>query len=255
MKIKCLIVDDEKSARDGLHLLCSENAQLDVVGICKNGVEAINEINALKPQLVLLDVQMPGVNGFEVIASIPEPKPKIIFITAHDQFAIKAFEVNAIDYLLKPFSDERFEQAIHKAIQQINLNQQQTLDGLINRNLTASDNGLKINEEDRLVLKVDGAIKIISKSEIRFIEAYDYYIKIHVKDQFFMIRESLKNMESSLGHLKDFMRIHKSYIVNKHYISQLVKISPAEHELILTTNDQIKVSRSKLSEVKDWLSV
>lgn len=254
MKIKCLIVDDEKSARDGLQILCSEHPELEIVGVCKNGIEAIDEIQALNPQLVLLDVQMPGVNGFEVLASISSPRPKVIFITAHDQFAIKAFEVNAIDYLLKPFSDERFDQAIKKAIDQIKLQQKQDLNPIINDPSISGQNKLKSNEDSRLILKVDGAIHLVPKSKIRLIEAYDYYIKIHVETHYYMLRDSMKNMEASLAKNDEFKRVHKSYIVNKAYISRIEKLSATEHGIVLTNGEQIKVSRPKTNEIKEWIT-
>ncbi|MFY0686033.1 MAG: response regulator transcription factor [Cyclobacteriaceae bacterium] len=254
MKAKCLIVDDELTAREGLKMLCDENPQLNVVGICKNGMEAIDEIHALKPDLVLLDVQMPGVNGFEVVANIPEPKPKIIFITAHDQFAIRAFEINAIDYLLKPFSDERFEQAIHKAIELIKLNKSQNLERLIKStesNALEGSANQDSNDSERLVIKSDGSVHIIQKAEIKFIEAFDYYVKIHVGNRFYLIRETMKKMERLLD--DRFMRIHKSSIVNRSHIKSINKHSSTECEVVLTTSEKLKVSRSKIAELKGWL--
>ena len=254
MKAKCLIVDDELTARQGLKMLCEENPHLNVVGICKNGMEAIDEIQALKPDLVLLDVQMPGVNGFEVAQNISEPKPKIIFITAHDQFAIKAFEINAIDYLLKPFSDERFDQAIQKAIELIQLNQSQNLERLIKSTENKSQEGSANqdnNDSERLVIKSDGSVHIIQKAEIRFIEAFDYYVKVHVGDRFYLIRETMKKMEQFLD--DRFMRIHKSSIVNRTHVKSMIKHSSTEYEVVLHASEKLKVSRSKIAELKEWL--
>lgn len=253
MKIKCLIVDDELAAREGLKALCEEHEDLSVVGVCKNGIEAIDEIRALRPELVLLDVQMPGVDGFEVVASIPKPIPKIIFITAHDQFAIKAFEVNAVDYLLKPFSDERFEQAIHRALEQIRLNKTQNTQELLSSARKAdTPDTLRASEGNRLVLKVDGSIHLIDKATISHVEAFDYYVKIHVSGRFFLIRETMKNMERSLTDDR-FKRIHKSFIVNRLFVKTMHRIQPTEYELILNSTEHLKVSRSKINEVKDWL--
>ncbi len=253
MNAKCLIVDDELTAREGLKMLCEENPLLKVVGVCKNGMEAIDEIRALKPDLVLLDVQMPGINGFEVVANIPEPKPKIIFITAHDQFAIKAFEINAIDYLLKPFSDERFEQAIDKAIELIKLNQSQNFERLIKSTDGSRQDlaNLDSNDSERLVIKSDGSVHIIQKMEIRFIEAFDYYVKIHVRNRFYLIRETMKKMEAFLD--DRFMRIHKSFIVNRSHIKSMVKHSSTEYEVVLSSSEKLKVSRSKITQLKEWL--
>ena len=254
MKTKCLIVDDELSARQGLKVLCDEHPHLDVVGVCKNGIEAIDEIRALKPDLVLLDVQMPGLNGFEVVSNLPEPRPIIIFITAHDQFAIRAFEVNAIDYLLKPFSDERFEHAIQKSIDLIALNKSQHMEQLIqssNGGFSRNTASLDRNETERLVIKSDGSIHIIQKTEISFIEAFDYYVKIHVGSRYFLIRETMKKMEEYLD--ERFMRVHKSFIVNRAHIKSLTKQSGSDYELVLLSSDRLKVSRSKVSLLKKWL--
>ncbi len=254
MKAKCLIVDDELTARQGLKMLCDENAHLNVVGICKNGMEAIDEIHALQPDIVLLDIQMPGIDGFEVVASIKEPKPKFIFITAHDHYAIKAFEINAIDYLLKPFSDDRFEQAIARAIKLIKLNESQNLESLVKSRQNKTQEGSTDpdgNDFGRLVVKSYGSVHIIQKNEIRFIEAFDYYVKIHVSDRYYLIRETMKKMEQLLE--DQFMRIHKSYIVNRTHIKSLIKHSSIEYEVELHTSLKLKVSRAKIAELKEWL--
>ena len=254
MKITCLIVDDEQSAREGLRALCEDYKEIEVIGICKNGIEAINEIQALKPDLVLLDIQMPKINGFEVLASIPEPRPEVIFITAHDEFAVKAFEVHAIDYLLKPFSDERFLQAVIRAITHIRTSHHSDINDLIqiHRNSPERSPDLRDSDEQRLVIKADGAIHMIQKKDICHVEAFDYYVKIHVSNRFYLIRETMKSLEDRLESGR-FMRIHKSYIVNRSYIRSLKRLSNGEHVILLTTNQTLRVSRSKLNEVKKWL--
>ncbi len=253
MKIKCLIVDDEKTARDGLRVLCFEQPDVEVVGLCRNGVEAIEQINALRPHLVLLDMQMPGINGLEVITSVPEPRPHVIFITAHDQFAIKAFEVNAVDYLLKPFGDERFEQAIARARGQIRLKAPQNLPTVPNPHIENSLTSLGTGTEDQLVVKVDGAIHLVEKCAVGFIEAYDYYVKIHLTDKSYMLRTSMKSMENLLHSNQQFIRTHKSFIVNRNYVDKLVKVRPNEYELVLKNGTHTKVSRAKIRMIKEWL--
>lgn len=253
MKIKCLIADDEKTARQGLELLCNEYPELEIVGSSKDGVEAIDDINAYVPDLLLLDIQMPKVNGFEVLQSIPLPHPQVIFITAHDEFAIKAFEVNAVDYLLKPFSDQRFDKAIRRAIAFINANKKQNLVSLVQSVDKKRDSpDLRHTDNNRLVIKSDGRIQVVSKTNIVQVEAFDYYVKIHVSSRFHLIRETMKNMEELLNET-NFMRIHKSHIVNKNFIKEFKKL-PGSDYLVLTTNDQkIKVSRTKVTEIKKWL--
>jgi len=254
MKITTLIVDDEKAAREGLSLLCADFPKLEVIGTCKDGIEAIDSIRSHQPQLVLLDVEMPRVDGFEVLASIPSPLPQIIFITAHDQYAVQAFEINAVDYILKPFSDERFEKAISRAVDEIATKKKQQLNPILEtrRGKTNLPN-VRASDEQRLVVKSDGTIQMISKSEIVQIEAFDYYVKIHLTDRFFLVRETMKNMEEQLQD-SSFMRTHKSHIVNKEFIQSLAKSGSQGYEIQTTTGQNIRISRSKVAEVKEWLS-
>lgn len=254
MKIKTLIVDDEKASRDGLELLCADYPELALIGTCKDGIEAIDSIRSYKPQLVLLDIQMPLADGFEVLASIPSPLPQIIFITAHDQYAIKAFEINAVDYILKPFSDDRLEKAIRRAIDQIGNHKKQNLTSLLNGK-KSNENlpNLRASDRERLVVKSNGSIHMIRKADIIQVEAFDYYIKIHLINQFFLVRETMKNMEDQLTEER-FMRTHKSHIVNREFIKSLTKTSGTDYE-IKTTNDQnARVSRSRVNAVKAWIS-
>lgn len=250
MKIKCLIVDDEHAAREGLRVLLDEYKNIEVVGVCKNGMEAINEIQALAPDLVLLDIQMPHVSGFEVLASLPKPHPHVIFITAHDDHAIKAFEINALDYLLKPFSDERFDQAIKKAMKTIQLlrSQNQEVEG---RNMTKT-NSQEI-EERKLSIKVDGVIRLVDFGNIRFVEAFDYYIKIHTSNGFHLVRDTMKNIAQKLDS-GQFLRIHNSFIANRKYAASLQRGAGSEYELALTDGTPLKVSRGKIADVKKWIN-
>lgn len=254
-KITCLLVDDEHVALEGLKFMCSKYDGLEVVGSCRNGVEAIDGIRKLKPDLVLLDIQIPKVNGIEVLTSLDAPLPNVIFITAYDEFAIKAFELNAIDYLLKPFTDERFDQAIHRALEKIQAKTTVDFDPLIKAHGSPSGQGPDIRhlDEQRLVIKVDGKVHFIPKSEIIYFEAYDYYVKIHAHDRFYLIRETMKHLEDQL--ISDqFMRTHKSYIVNRHYVSAMAKLSAGNYALELIKGHQAKISRSKLNEVKEWMA-
>lgn len=255
MKITCLIVDDEQVALDGLALLCSKYEHLEIVGFCKNGLEAIDRIGELKPDLVLLDIQMPKVNGIEVLASLERPLPKVIFVTAYDQFAIKAFEINAIDYLLKPFTDERFDLAMSRAIDQILANKATSFDQLIKTHEKPGIDNPDVREQDehRIVIKADGRIHMIPKSDIIIFEAYDYYVKIHTQERYYLVRETLKNLEGQLS--PDlFMRTHKSYIVHKIFVKTLVKQTGGIYILELSGDLKAKISRTRLNVVEDWLT-
>ncbi len=255
MNITCLLVDDEHVALEGLKFMCSKYDQLEVVGTCRNGVEAIDSIQKLQPDLILLDIQMPKVSGIEVLTSLEAPLPNVIFITAYDEFAIKAFELNAVDYLLKPFTDERFEQAIHKAIEKIQAKTAVDFAPLIRSHHQSPIRGPEIRHQDeqRMVIKIDGKVHFIPKSEIIFFEAYDYYVKIHTHERFYLVRETMKHLEDQL-HSDQFMRTHKSYIVNKHFVTAMKKLSAGNYALELSQHHQAKISRSKLNEVKEWVA-
>ncbi|MEQ8469732.1 MAG: LytTR family DNA-binding domain-containing protein [Marinoscillum sp.] len=254
MTITCLIIDDEKAAREGLTLLLNDFPEIRIIGHCKNGVEAIDQIQALKPDLILLDIQMPLVNGFEVLASIPKPHPKIIFITAYDEFALKAFEVNAIDYLLKPFSDERFAEAINRAKELIETNKEQHMNDLVQqtRSSLKQPNTLAETNDNRLVIKSDGSIHLVKCEEIIYVEAFDYYVKIHVNNRFYLLRETMKNMESKLPR-SSFCRIHKSSIVNLQMVSSLEKQESGDYTVLLKSGNELKVSRSYRASLRSRL--
>lgn len=262
MKIRTLIVDDEAEAREGGRLLLQKDADIALVGMCKNGLEAIQMIKEEKPDLVLLDIQMPEINGFEVLSSLVENSmPTVIFITAYDQYALKAFEIHAVDYLLKPFTDERFFQALNYAKQHINstsLNSvHQKLHNLIDSyqaQIPEQTDHLvqEVNlRSERLIIKSSGKIVFMQLPEIIWIEAYDYYIKIHLKDKTYLVRESMKRMNEKLP-AKQFVRIHKSSIVNLQYVRELEPYQNGEYFVHLSTGQKLKLSRS-YRELVDWL--
>ena len=256
MKITTLIVDDEPEAREGIALLLENDPDTEVVGVCANGLEAIQAIQAHAPALLFLDIQMPQVNGFEVLSSLaPEQRPAVIFTTAYDEYTLKAFEVHALDYLLKPFTDDRFYRALHYAKERIQDQQLPSLQTLLTgQQPTTADQNTLIQEQpavlDKLVIKSDGRIHFIPYPDIIWIEAYDYYIKIHVKDRYFLLRDTLKRMEQTLP-TQQFVRIHKSSIVNVRRVASLVpQERGSEYEVILTNGIVLKSSRSYRERVK-----
>ena len=258
-KFSCIIVDDEETARRGLTRLVEETEELDLIATCANGIEAIDAVQAHRPQIVFLDVQMPGISGFEVLASLKKPWPQVIFTTAHDEYAIKAFDINAVDYLLKPFSDERFAEAVRRAQKRIHdaLPAKTAVENLVKHarsslqgNSSLIDGGA--TNTSRLVIKSEGSIHLLNFSDIRYIEAFDYYVKIHVANRFFLLRETMKSMEERL--MSDlFVRIHKSYIVNLSHLKALHKQGNNEYEAELNDHIILKVSRNFKAALMDKL--
>ena len=257
--INTIIVDDEYEAREGIKLLLEDDLDIHILGLCKNGIEAIDMVNEHEIDLVFLDIQMPVVNGFEVVNSLPKEKlPHIIFVTAYDQYAIKAFEIHAVDYILKPFTDARFAEGLTRAKQLIY--QQKTQEEQIKlmsiahqfaQKSSLSDQAFMTSskEIDRLVVKEKGKVMLIPLSDIIWFEAYDYYVKIHLSHQFYMIRESMKKLESRLPD-SHFLRVHKSSIVNLQFIQSYRSSTSSDLILTLKNNQQINVSRSYKEAVK-----
>lgn len=259
MKINCIIIDDEDEAREGLRLLLESDSHINVLAECADGLQAIESINKYKPELILLDIQMPQANGFEVLNNIKVPMPEVIFITAYDQFALRAFEVHALDYLLKPFSDDRFFEALEHAKKKLAVQTTKQSDTTMNivkdaiANQKTTDQVMITPDNTKLILKANGKINFILKESIIWVEAYDYYIKIHVAEQYFLVRESMKNVLLKLGH--SFVRIHKSSIVNIAFIKSLDKLVNNELKLALTNGQLLKVSRSYKADLTRILKV
>lgn len=263
-RIKTIIVDDEASAREGVLFLLQKDPHIEVIAICKNGIEAIDAINDFKVDLMFLDIQMPMVDGFEVIRSVAQSRlPEIIFTTAYDQFALKAFEVHALDYLLKPFTDDRFYKSLTQAkriIQNQNAKEdrQELIKIISNKNNPTSKNIELIDQADgveinRLIVKEAGHVNFINLGDILWIEAYDYYVKIHVSNRFHLLRKSMKNLEEILP--KDhFARIHKSSIVNLQYIQHIKRLGNGEYEVQLKSGASMKVSRSYNGAIKHLIA-
>ena len=259
--IKTIIVDDEMEAREGLKILLADDPEIDIVGLCKNGVEAIDMINEHEIDLVFLDIQMPVINGFEVVNSLAKERiPHIIFVTAYDQFALKAFEIHAIDYILKPFTNARFAEGLGRAkqliIQQKTQQEQDKLNSIANQLVDKKHQNDHIiisdesgNTKSRLIVKEKGRVKFIPLEDIIWLEAYDYYVKIHVKNKFHLIRESMKKLESRLPS-DQFVRIHKSSIINSSFIKEINLSSSSDQVLTLINGIDLKVGRIYKEELK-----
>ena len=260
--IRTLIVDDEPTARRGLRLLLSNQPDILVAGEASHSAEAVRLISELKPDLVLLDVQMPQGDGFDVIQQVGAAQmPVVIFITAYDDYALRAFEVSAIDYLLKPFEDARFYSAIQRARESVRLRRAEAVNERLSRLLhfleagkTAAAGASEKEQafSDRILVKSSGEIIFLKAEEIDWIEAEGDYMVFHVAGKSHLLRETMARLEARLDP-KRFIRIHRSTIVN---IDRVKKLSPSfvgEYTVVLSDGTKLKLSRSYHERLQELL--
>lgn len=242
MRIKTLIVDDEPIARDRVRRMLNEETDIEIIGECGNGKEAVSFINENKPDLVFLDIQMPEMSGFEAIHEInPNRIPAIIFVTAYDQYAIQAFDVHALDYLLKPFNRERFKRAIERAREQI----EKANSGKIDERLASLLADLTSSKKylERLVVKSVGRVFFLRTDEVDWIEAAGNYAKLHVGREGHLIRETMNGLEAKLNPDK-FLRIHRSTLVNIDRIKELNPLFSGDYTVMLKNGTELTLSRN-----------
>ncbi|WDF67797.1 LytTR family transcriptional regulator DNA-binding domain-containing protein [Sphingobacterium oryzagri] len=248
--IKTIVIDDEPLARMIIMEYLKQHADIEIVAECGDGFEGAKAIQLHQPDLVFLDIQMPKLTGFEML-EIVDDMPNVIFTTAFDEFAIKAFEKNAIDYLLKPISKDRFEQGLAKfrnahSSNGATSNAQQT---------SAKVNAITETESlERIVVKNGAQIKIIPVQQVNFLEAYDDYVKIHTKDGVFLKNKTMSSFEKQLDQ-KQFVRVHRSFIAK---VDQLAKIEPMEKEsyiATLLTGEKINISKSGYARLKQIIGL
>lgn len=247
MKIRALIIDDEHLARQIIRKYLNEDEEIEVVGECSDGFEGFKQINELKPDLVFLDIMMPKLTGFEMLELLENP-PRIVFSTAYDQYAIKAFEQNAIDYLLKPYSKERFSEALNKA--KTNLSTQHPNRDSLKKVLEEQHE--KVETLTRVAVRTGAKIHIISVDKIKYFEAQDDYVKLYTDEGNFLKQQTMKFYETHLPE-GDFLRIHRSYIVRLKEISRVELMGKDTHVVLLNDGTQLSVSRSGYSKLKEVL--
>jgi two-component system, LytTR family, response regulator len=241
-KIRTLIVDDEPLARRKIRRMLARDPDVETLSDCSNGREAIDAITIDHPDLVFLDVQMPEIDGFDVLESIPQPAmPFVIFVTAYDQYALRAFEVSAVDYLVKPFDRRRFEKALQRAKSRLTAERGSDL----NQQTLALLEELKARSSlvERLVIKAGGRTFFLKTEEIDWIEAEGKYVRLHVGKESYLLREAIGSLEAQLDP-KRFPRIHRSTIVNIERVRELQPWFHNEYRVILKDGTELMLSRS-----------
>ena len=244
MKIRVLIVDDEAHARGRLRQSLKDEPDFEIIGECANGREALEAMRRDRPDLVFLDIQMPRLTGFDVCAQLSDegvPLPFIIFCTAYDQYALRAFEVHAIDYLLKPFDRERFKQALAHARAQLQRVQPAAADPRLAELLNALRLGARQN--DRLVFKQDSRVIFVRANAIDWLEADGNYVRIHCGSESHYVRETLVGLEAQLP-VDKFMRVSRSAIVNLDRIKEFQPLFYGDYAVILQTGAKLTLSRN-----------
>jgi two-component system LytT family response regulator len=250
-KIRTLIVDDEPLARERLAGLLANEPDVEIVAQCRDGEEAVTAIVDHEPDLVFLDVQMPQMNGFEVIEAVGGDRmPLVIFVTAYDQHALRAFQVRALDYLLKPFDRERFNDALERARRQVE--REET--GDLGRRLLALVKDLRRDQPraERLVVKSGGLLFFLRADEIDWVEAAGNYVRLHVGTTSHLLRETMNAIESRLDPEK-FFRIHRSRIVNMERIQELQPWLNGEYAVLLRTGTRLTLSRGYREKLQERL--
>ncbi len=247
--IRILIIDDEAPAREIIKHYLNEVESVEVIGECSDGFSGLKTISSMKPDLVFLDIQMPRLTGIELVEVLTE-KPEIIFTTAYDQFALRAFELNAVDYLMKPFPKRRFLEATQKAIGKIRagLGNKKPASQILEKQPEAQPS------VNRIVVRKGNAINLIPVDQIKFVEAQDDYVMIHHAEGKAMKQQTMKFYEENLPKV-DFLRIHRSFIVKVAEIKRIEPYGKENHVAILNSGERLPVSRAGYSLLKDELSI
>lgn len=244
---KVVIIDDEPLARSIVVEYLQQHSSIEIAAECNDGFQGVKAIMQHKPDLIFLDIQMPKINGFEMLELL-DSTPSVIFTTAFDEYAIKAFEANAIDYLLKPFSKERFDLAIQKWNEKKNTSSEKNIQSLLENTTKQPD------ERNRIVVKNGSDIRIVPMADVMYIEAYDDYVKIFTKDTYYLKKKTMNYYEQVLDSTH-FFRTHRSFIIN---LQELTKIEPLEkntYVVLLKNGKKIPLSRTGYSKLKETLGV
>ena len=244
--IRTIIIDDEELARDSLKLSLKNFDQILIIDECSNGFEAVKSVREHKPDVIFLDIQMPKLNGFDVVELLADEAPNIIFITAYDEYAIKAFDANALDYLLKPVNTERLKIAIERLEEKILSNSKTEYRNILTE-FSAQNYPLH-----RILVKENTKVHVIPVENVSYIEAQDDYILIHTKDNCYLKNERISNLELELDP-QIFIRLHRSFLVNIDFINRIESYTKDSRLVRLITGVEIPVSRSGYKKLKQIL--
>lgn len=245
--MKAIIIDDEMLARSVVREYLAAYPDIEVVQECGDGFEGVKAIQQHQPDLVFLDIQMPKINGFEMLELVDQP-PAVIFTTAFEEYAIKAFESHAVDYLLKPFSQERFDKAMQK------WQQQNPQERKIETQQLLNNTAIRPAQQTRVVLKDNGKIKIIPTASIQYLEAADDYVKIHTPEGVFLKNKTMGYFEETLDP-QNFIRIHRSHIINVQLITRIDPYEKDSHLAVLSIGLKLPVSKSGYAKLKQVLGI
>ncbi|MBI5215273.1 MAG: response regulator transcription factor [Ignavibacteriae bacterium] len=262
MNIRTLIVDDEPLAREGIRLLLQKETDISIVGECGNGMQAVQTIQTTEIDLLFLDIQMPEMDGFEVLSSIPQHRmPLVVFVTAYDQFALKAFKVHALNYLLKPYSDKEFFDVLHHAKEYLRLKSVEPLTNRLRELLQdisqpspaqIADRTSHIEYLSRIAVTLKGNIIPIPVDEIIWFEAADYYVNIHTQTKSYLLRETLSNLEEKLDP-NVFIRIHRSVMVRISAIKEIRPFFEGESFVLLHNGTKLKLGKTYKQKLKAFM--
>ena len=244
---KIIIIDDEPLARLIIRDYLKNFPDMEVISECSNGFEGLKAISQMSPDLVFLDIQMPKISGLEMLELLDNP-PAVIFTTAFDEYAIKAFDANAIDYLLKPFSQERFNKSIQRWLEQNTPGNNNSFGSLL------QEAPQLYEQKSRIVVKSGHNIKIIPFDDIQYVEAYDDYIKIHISNDCFLKKQTMMQTEVMLGESK-FVRAHRSFIVSLAEITRIEPLGKESYIAVLRDGTKIPLSKTGYSKVRSLLGI
>jgi len=242
--LKTMIADDEPLARERLKILLAPDPDIDIVAVCRNASEVVKSLKAAKTDLLFLDIQMPGKDGFEIIEEIgPVNMPITVFVTAHNEHAVNAFEVHALDYLVKPIARKRFDQTLARVKERVQLEQAFTAREQISCAMEALRQASHPERPQRFLTRSGNTASVVSVSDIEWIEAADYYVCLHAGGKRHLIRESIRVLETKLDPNK-FIRLHRSAIVNLDHVREIHRDGQAEGWVLLSTGDRVRLNRN-----------